>query len=427
MSFDQDNLDYQIPKWRMVVYGLVTLFALMEVFCLFLCMNFISKRTQMRVNYRSAEDYISAARVARTMQSKHVKLIYPVLSRPTHDLKDSILFHPVLGWDYPPNLVYQDYENVQYTHGSLGERITCTSFPKTLISTYGDSCVHCEEVGDQETWQTRLAEMIHANVLNFGVGGYGPDQAYLRYLERGTKAPTPIVILGLLPEDINRVVNVFRSFYNFDDPLGLTKPRFLCRGTEKVLLSNPITSRDELLKLEDPDFIRHIGENDYWYQLGRKRPPIHFPYTYSAVQWRQVIGEKLRESISRQMPSFMAPVFGENLYDETEPLATICEILDRFVRTAGERAEVPVIVFMAHAVFIKEFLEYGTTRYEPLLKYLRARGYSFVDLNTEIARTNPSQIQLDSFSGNHARPEGNKMVANLLAYYLAQNGLIKKN
>ncbi len=381
----------------------------------------------MRVNYRSAEDYITAARVARTMQSKHIKVIYPVLNGAADDLKNSLLFHPVLGWDYPPNLVFQDYENVKYTHGSLGERITCTSFPQTQISTYGDSCVHCDEVGDQETWQTRLAEMIHSNVLNFGVGGYGPDQAYLKYLERGIKAPTPIVILGLLPENINRVVNVFRTFYNFDDPLGLTKPRFLCRGTEKLLLSNPVASRDELAKLEDPNFIRHIGKNDYWYQLGCKRPSIHFPYTYSAVQWRQVIGGKLRESISRQIPSYMSPVFGENLYDEAEPLATMCEILDRFVHTARQRAEVPVIVFMAHKVFIKDVLECGTTRYAPLLKYLQAKRYLFVDLNSEIARTHPSQMQLDPFSGNHARPEGNKIIAHLLADYLAQNGLMKKN
>jgi len=393
----------------------------MEVFCLFLCLAFIPKRTQMRVNYRSAEDYIVAARVARTTQSKFVKLIYPVLNVPTNDICNSILFHPVLGWDYPPNLVYQDYENVQYTHGSLGERITCTSFPRTLISTYGDSFVHCDEVRDQETWQTRLAEKIHSNVLNFGVGGYGPDQAYLKYVERGTKAPTPIVMLGLLPENINRVVNVFRTFYNFQDPMGLTKPRFLCRRTESVLLNNPITSRDELVKLEDPEFIRHIGENDYWYQLGLKRPSIHFPYTYSAIQWRRVIGQKLRESITRQIPSYMAPVFSENLYDEEGPLATMCELMDRFVHTARQRGAVPVIVLMAHTDFIKEILECGTMRYAPLANYLRAKKYYFVDLNSEIARAKPSQALLDSLSRNHPRPEGNKRVADLLARYLAQH------
>jgi hypothetical protein len=382
----------------------------------------------MRSSTRAREiDYIAAARAARTAQPNSVKVIHPAPTQPMNDLRNSILYHPVLGWDYPPDLIYQDRQNVRYTHGPLGERITCTSFPQTLISAYGDSFVHCDEVEDRETWETYLAEKIHSNVLNFGVGGYAPDQAYLKYVELGAKAPTPIVILGALPENINRVVNVFRTFYNFDDPLGLTKPRFIHRRTGSELLSNPIASRDELVKLEDPHFIASIGENDYWYQRSLKLPPVRFPYTYSAIQWRAVIGRKIRESISRQIPYYVAPVFAENLYDEDEPLATMCEVLDRFVQTARERGSVPVIALMAHTDFIKEILECGTSRYAPLVRHLRTKKYYFVDLNFEIARAKPSETRLLSFSRNHPTPEANKMVADLIACYLEQNGLIKSH
>ena len=48
------------------------------------------------------------------------------------------------------------------------------------IASYGDSFTQCHQVSDGETWQETLAAHIGEPIRNFGVGGYGVYQAYLR-------------------------------------------------------------------------------------------------------------------------------------------------------------------------------------------------------------------------------------------------------
>ena len=46
----------------------------------------------------------------------------------------------------------------------------------------------------------------HIEALNFGVGGFGLDQAYLRYLEDGIQYNSHIVLIGFMSENIYRNV-----------------------------------------------------------------------------------------------------------------------------------------------------------------------------------------------------------------------------
>jgi hypothetical protein len=74
-------------------------------------------------------------------------------------------------------------------------------------------------VDDDETWQAYLAAAIGKPVWNFGVGGYGPDQALLA-LERnlGAGLRTPIVVLAMINENLNRLMMTYRSFYSAPIP-----------------------------------------------------------------------------------------------------------------------------------------------------------------------------------------------------------------
>ena len=42
--------------------------------------------------------------------------------------------------------------------------------------------------------------------------GYGGDQAYLRYLFEGQRFAPRLVVMGCVPDDINRAVNAYRRF-----------------------------------------------------------------------------------------------------------------------------------------------------------------------------------------------------------------------
>ena len=96
-----------------------------------------------------------------------------------------------------------------------------------LMTAFGDSFTHCDGVANSFTWEYLLERLNPAlEVLNFGVGGYGTDQALLRYELEGMAFHPHIAILGFLPENIHRVVSVFRPFYFPMTGIPMSKPRF---------------------------------------------------------------------------------------------------------------------------------------------------------------------------------------------------------
>ncbi|HEX8312241.1 MAG TPA: hypothetical protein VF614_13045 [Chthoniobacteraceae bacterium] len=51
------------------------------------------------------------------------------------------------------------------------------------INTYGNSFTQCHQVSDGETWQEYLAAHLGEPIRNFGMGGYGVNQAYRRMVK----------------------------------------------------------------------------------------------------------------------------------------------------------------------------------------------------------------------------------------------------
>lgn len=62
-----------------------------------------------------------------------------------------------------------------------GERSRPINYNNPLMSTFGDSYTFGSEVAEHQTFQSKLAGILQADVFNFGVGAYGTDQALLRF------------------------------------------------------------------------------------------------------------------------------------------------------------------------------------------------------------------------------------------------------
>lgn len=85
----------------------------------------------------------------------------------------------------------------------------------------GDSFTHGDEVAFEASWPHKLAETTGLRVANLGVGGYGIDQAAMRYEYMEIRGK--LVILGLIAGDLERARTQIYSFYTG----GLkTKPMF---------------------------------------------------------------------------------------------------------------------------------------------------------------------------------------------------------
>ena len=143
------------------------------------------------------------------------------------------VFSSTLGWSIKQNGYSKLYKSNSQGLRSNREYELTPPHGISRITTFGDSFTHCDDVNNNETWQA-IIESYQSNleVLNFGVPGYGLDQAYLRYLEDGSQYESHITLIGFMSENIYRNVNTFRPFYYKTTGIPLAKPRFLIDKNE---------------------------------------------------------------------------------------------------------------------------------------------------------------------------------------------------
>lgn len=166
----------------------------------------------------------------------------------------TIVYDPDCGWVYRPNSLRH---NGRFTVNSAGLRSTRDHSqrpaPDTLrIALFGDSFTADDDVNDDETWANQLElalkrNGIRAETLNFGVGGYGMDQAYLRWQKIGRDYQPDIVIFGFQPENLDRNVNIFRHLYINGYGIPLSKPRFILGDSGLELTNSPVVPPEQLI------------------------------------------------------------------------------------------------------------------------------------------------------------------------------------
>ena len=140
------------------------------------------------------------------------------------------------------------------------------------IALFGDSFTHGDGVLFDQTWGALLQENlrekgINAEVLNFGVGGYGMDQAFLRWEKDGKRYQPGIVVFGLQPENIKRNLNIIRQLYFLSSVSPFTKPRFVLKEDNSLELINvpplrPERVVDTMKEIDSWD----LAEYEHWYK-----------------------------------------------------------------------------------------------------------------------------------------------------------------
>src|SRR3990167_3141476 len=185
-----------------------------------------------------------------------------------------IIYDPDLGWSHRPN---SRAEEGFYQYNSVGIRSEPREYdryppPRTLrIALFGDSFTHCYEVPFRYSWGYMLEQELRragyrVEVLNFGVGGYGMDQAFLRWRRDGRPFHPHIVLFGFMAENAKRNVNMIRMIYNPISELSVTKPRFILDGRNLSLINVPTVPPDRIIetisRLDDWKWVSH----EYFYQ-----------------------------------------------------------------------------------------------------------------------------------------------------------------
>ena len=189
-----------------------------------------------------------------------------------------------LGWIRRKNSELSFPNGTTISTDSVGSRrIPGVSGPAT-ISSFGNSFTEGLEVDDGETWQAYIAKSTGRAVLNFGVSGYGPDQALLALEARlGAGIWTPIVILAMVNENMNRIMNDFRLFYTYPvvDMFLAFKPMFVEENDSHQLMNfrpSALTNRDQLRAA-----MTEASRYDAFYAARTEK--LSFPHTINGLRF----------------------------------------------------------------------------------------------------------------------------------------------
>jgi hypothetical protein len=134
----------------------------------------------------------------------------------------------------------------------------------TCARAFGDSFTYGEEVYPRDAWPNLASSELGCRIENFGVGGFGTDQAYVLY--GSTQTNTPIVILGIYPEMLRRNLAASWLFYGGQKDRSI-KPYFKLNNQGNLeQIAWPASSSTDSLK--------HYHRHDKFFKFY----DIQFPY-----------------------------------------------------------------------------------------------------------------------------------------------------
>ncbi len=311
---------------------------------------------------------------------------------------------PLLGWPAPSDFPSQRYDR-------SGSR-PIPSFPepgRACVSIYGDSFTFGAGVSDEEAWSNQLSMLLGCRVANYGVGGYGSDQAVLRF-EQNVDDEAPVVVLGHLSENILRNVNRYRPLIAAGGSWGL-KPRFVLGNDGSLeLLPIEISTVSDFLELADRPEAYPEGE---YFTPGGSSGIQHmgFPYTLSMLN---ALRHYHVQAELQGLPAYNA------FYEPDHPaqgLELTTRILARFARIARERGKLAMLQIIPTGLDLLEYQKTGRWIYAPLVERARELGIDVVDhgprLMEIVGEGDPCGIYLRC--NNHMNPLGNELLARQVA------------
>jgi hypothetical protein len=275
--------------------------------------------------------------------------------------------------------------------------------PKTKrrIAIVGDSFVFAEQVAFEDSWG-HLLEVNSAGkfeVLNFGVGGYSIDQAYLKVKKDVLPWQPDIVILGFPLADLYRTVTVYPFISSPHWVMPFSKPRIVRDGSALRILNVPTI---------DPRVM-------FAQQSIEDLPFLEYDAGYIARRWRQSSFADL---------SYVKRLLLDNWADPGEPrphgsneeiVRVNAAIFREFIRLVGDSGAIPLIAYFPGEGEISRVSSGKQARGRIIMKEI---GVPFVD-------TTPCVLEVGSDAGfvpddPHYSPAGNAAAAKCLGAALTR-------
>ena len=324
-----------------------------------------------------------------------------------------------LGWPSPRDAVAPPRDRTGAKYNS--------DFPQpghACASAYGDSFVWGDDVPLADGWIEQLSRKIGCRVANYGVPGYGTDQAYLRFM-RMTQDEAPVTLLGIFPENVMRNVNQYRGFIGSCDlsPVGL-KGRFVLDGEGRLEWIHRLRIDEDgfLNLLRDP---ASVLPHEYLLPNTRDGPvTLRFPYALALI--RVTVMPRLRVRITDR-PSWA------DFYRAGHPsgaLALTTAVVEAFANEAEHRGKRALVVMLPAASSFRARAKFGEPEYAPLLAALAARKIEVFDPGPALLAALGQRSYCELYAApadcaGHFGIAGSGLVADVVMAELGRRGLVK--
>lgn len=265
---------------------------------------------------------------------------------------------------------------------------------------FGDSFTRGDEVGDDATWANVASGLLGCGIENYGVGGFGTDQAYLRFLDLNPRPP--VVLLGVYQEMLRRNLAASWVFYAAQKQATL-KPYFMVRDGALMQVPMPRETSAES--------VRTYHAADRYYRLYR----VRYPYSLNLV--RAVYYRIRKKSFKRLM---LIP--SESAYADAEAVELQAALLQGFRQQALKRGQQFVPVFLPTPRQAAE----ASYPYREFLNRYRAQHPEDCVIDPGPALTRASQGDREGLSAplGHFNVSGNLAIAQEVSTRLRDCGLV---
>ena len=323
--------------------------------------------------------------------------------------------HPVLGWPSPQNYGVEEMDKI-------GSRVN-PYFPDTseipCVSVYGDSFSWSEEVNAASAWPAQLSKLLNCRVNNFGVGGFGTDQALIRLYGNKTDQPE-VLIMGFFSENIMRNVNQFRGLLSSSpkEQFGF-KPRFIVENDQLQVVNlldfTNIAYKDVYL---NPN--QYLAYDYFLPGEDTQVPSLRFPYSVTVI--KAISSKKFKTSYLENE----SKPFYYSLYEDNHPsdaLKVTKKILLAFNAESSKRNSQSLIILIPSASDLFLYESSKQWPYQNLIMYLEQWNLDYLNMGEEIySLLKKSDRQLCYFywevpgtrfnCGGHFNEAGYKVVAD---------------
>ena len=344
-------------------------------------------------------------------------------------------FDPELGWVRKPNTSHDETGKFGKTNWTINQFCARTNpnFDnlESNTSCYGDSFTFSRQVNDDETWVHYLSEFTNSNVINFGVGNYGVDQALLRLKREFPKYPTKIVIMGVVPETICRIVSVWKHYYEYGNTFGF-KPRFILKNNSLNLIENLIDGKDKFGKYQN--YLEDINRYDFFYKNKFLKEKISFPYcitilknlrrNFGIINWVQKINQRKKNNfdctdIEWNTMKIIMKInldWRVKLFQDNETCELLKQILVEYANYGKKQNFKPVFIFLPQKddiLFIKKNFNF----YHNFVNELKKIENLFcIDITKDMINIKEIDRMFSDNNeyGGHYSKDGNQKVAELI-------------